>query len=79
MGSDFGGGPTFKTDAKEYARFCRIHGLFMVDGLERWRTALQARGFSEEEIALKMAGAADFVRRMAEPTSDAGRAGQRIS
>jgi len=40
---------------KEYARFCRIHGLFMVDGLERWRTALQARGFSEEEIALKMA------------------------
>ena len=33
MGSSFSGGPAFTTDAKEYARFCRLHGLFMVDGL----------------------------------------------
>jgi hypothetical protein len=79
MGSNFSGGPTFKTDAKEYARFCRIHGLFMVDGLEAWRKALRARGFSEEEIALKTAGAADFVRRMGDPTSDVESAESRTS
>jgi|GEM_PF-6853208 len=79
MGSDLGGGPTFKTDAKEYARFCRIHGLFMVDGLDAWRTALRARGFSQEEIALKIAGAADFVRRMGEPKSDSEGLDSRIS
>ena len=70
MGSDFSGGPAFTTSAKEYARFCRIHGLFMVEGLEPWRKALRARGFSEDEIALKIAGAADFVRRMGDPTTD---------
>ena len=67
MGGSFSDGHSFKTDAKEYARYCRIHGLFMVDGLEPWRKALRARGLSEEEIALKIAGAADFVRRMADP------------
>ncbi|MHB8107932.1 MAG: hypothetical protein ACYDH4_10990, partial [Candidatus Cryosericum sp.] len=66
-------------DAKEYARFCRIHGLFMVDGLEAWRTALRARGFSEEEIALKIAGAADFVRRIGDPTTGLAGAESRTS
>jgi hypothetical protein len=79
MGSDFSGGPTFKTDAKEYARFCRLRGLFLVDGLEPWRTALKARGYTEEELALKIAGAADFVRRMGDPTPDGRSAEPRIS
>src|SRR5208283_3359671 len=50
MGSTSNGGSSSRTDAKEYARFCRIHGLFLVDGLETWRTALTARGLSEVEI-----------------------------
>lgn len=71
--------PERRYRAEEYARFCRIRGLFLVDGLEAWRTALQARGFSEEEIALKTAGAAYFVRRMGDPTADLEGAESRIS
>ena len=70
MGSTFNGGPASQNDAKEYARFCRIRGLFLVDGLELWRTALKARGFPEEEIRTKVSAATDFVRRMEEPSSE---------
>jgi hypothetical protein len=64
------GGPAFRNLAKEYARFCRIHALFLVDGLEPWQAALKAKGFSEAEIGLRMAAAADLVRRLGEPSSD---------
>lgn len=70
MGSTFNGGPAFQKNAKEYARFCRIRGLFLVDGLELWRTALKARGFSEDEISAKVSTATDFVRRMGEASSE---------
>ncbi|MGO9307973.1 MAG: hypothetical protein ACLQDL_02985 [Spirochaetia bacterium] len=57
-------------DAKEYARFCRIHGLFLVDGLEPWRTALRGRGLSEVEIGRKISAAADFIRRLGDPSTE---------
>jgi hypothetical protein len=69
MGSDFGG-PAVRNHAKDYARFCRIRGLFLVDGLEPWRTALRAKGLSEAEIGFKISVAADFVRRLGEPSTD---------
>jgi hypothetical protein len=69
MGVD-SGRPAFRNHAKEYARFCRIRGLFLVDGLEPWRTALKAKGLSEAEIGFKISAAADFVRRLGEPSSD---------
>jgi hypothetical protein len=70
MGSAFKSGRSLPADAKEYSRFCRIHGLFLVDGLERWRTALKSRGLSEEEISAKISAAADFIRRIGEPPSE---------
>jgi len=59
-----------RKDAKEYARFCRIYGLFLVDGIEPWRTALKGRGLSEVEIGRKISAAADFIRRLGEPSSE---------
>ena len=70
MGSTFIGGPASQNDAKEYARFCRIRGLFLLDGLERWRSALKTRGFPEDEIRAKVSAATDFVRRMGGPSSE---------
>jgi len=69
MGNTLNGGPAAQKDAKEYARFCRIQRLFLVDGLELWRTALKARGFSESQIEVKVLAATQFVRNMGEPLS----------
>ena len=54
------------SDPQEYARFCRFNRLFLVDGLEAWRSALAARGLGPREIEEKIAAAAEFVRRMGE-------------
>jgi hypothetical protein len=62
-------GPASQSSAKEYAKFCRFRRLFLVDGLEAWRLALKARGLSEGEINAKVSAAADFVRRLGEPSS----------
>ena len=70
MGNAFNGGTTPNQDAKEHTRFCRIHGLFLVDGIERWRTALKRRGLSEGEIDPKISAAIDFIRRLGEPSSE---------
>ncbi|HET6487198.1 MAG TPA: hypothetical protein VFH83_12300 [Spirochaetia bacterium] len=59
-------GPHYHSAAKEFARFCRINRVFMVDGLEVWRAALRARELPEDEIDQKIAAAAEFVRRMGE-------------
>ena len=63
----FRDGAAFQKDAKEYARFCRFRGLFLVDGLEPWRKALKERGLSEDQVGAKVSAAIDFVRRMGEP------------
>ena len=63
-------GGTTPQDAKEYARFCRIHELFLVDGIEPWRTALKSRGLSEVEISAKVSAATDFIRRIGELPSE---------
>ena len=68
MGDESVLGPAYRKDAKEYARFCRIRRLFMVDGLEPWRDALRKRGLSEAEIAPKISAAVHFVRTMGEPS-----------
>lgn len=70
----FEDGATFQ-DAKEYARFCRFRGLFLVNGLEPWRKALKDRGLSEDQIGAKVSAATDFVRRLGEPSSDLQGAG----
>jgi predicted NAD/FAD-binding protein len=59
-----------RRDAKEYARFCRIHGFFLVDGLERWQTVLKDRGLSEIEITAKVAAATALIKSLAEPWSE---------
>ena len=59
-------GPRNQNVAKEFARFCRINRVFMVEGLEVWRAALRARELPEEEINEKIAAAAEFVRKMGE-------------
>ena len=59
-------GPLNQKITKEFVRFCRINRGFMVDGLEVWRAALQARAVPEDEINEKIAAAAEFVRRMGE-------------
>jgi hypothetical protein len=65
-----GDGPAFHSDWKEYTRFCRFHGLFLVDGLDAWRAALKSRGLSDFEVGAKVSAARDLVRRLAEPSSD---------
>ena len=64
MATELMGVPAFRKDSKEYLMFCRIRGLFLVDGLEHWRTALQAKGHSDKEIASKVQAASHFVRRI---------------
>ncbi len=67
MGVEFDRGPAYRSHAKEYQRFCRMRGLFMVDGLQSWRAVLQRRGLSEAEVEQKVSAAAHFVKSMAEP------------
>jgi hypothetical protein len=69
MSSVFDSDTTLRKNAKEYARFCRIHALFLVDGLEHWRTALKERGFAEIEVGVKVAAATDYIRRIGESSS----------
>ena len=52
----------YRADAKEYARFCRLRRLFLVDGLETWRKALQQRKLPQEDIDAKIDAATRFVR-----------------
>ena len=68
MAGSFVPGPASQKDAKEYARFCRIRRLFLVDGLETWRAALKARGLSGDEIDGKLAAAMHFVLSLGEPS-----------
>ena len=65
----FRDGRAFQSNAKEYTKFCRFRRLFLVDGLDAWRLALKVRGLSEEEVNAKVSEAADFVRRLGEPSS----------
>jgi len=64
-------GPTYLQDAKEYARFCRIRGIFLVDGVGIWRKALEDRGLSEDIVSTKVLAAVHFVRSMGEPSPGA--------
>ena len=68
MGSSFVPGSAYHRDAKEYAQFCRLRGLFFVDGLDVWRVTLKTRGLAEEEIGRKIAAAARFVRNLGDPS-----------
>ncbi|HVO37386.1 MAG TPA: hypothetical protein VMV03_00005, partial [Spirochaetia bacterium] len=61
---------SYHGDAKEYARFCRIHRIFLVDGIGAWRNALKARGLSEAEIRTKVSAAAHFVRLLGDALPD---------
>ncbi len=61
-------GPDYLRDAKEYARFCRIRGLFLVDSIVRWRRELEARGLPEDIVVTKVSAAARFVRGMTDPS-----------
>ena len=70
MDRAFRDGSAIQRDEKEYQRFCRFRGLFLVDGLDSWRSALKARGVPEEEIRAKIEAAADFVKSLGEPSSD---------
>ena len=60
------GVPGSDKDAREYMLFCRFRRLFLVDGLEAWRKALQQRRLSDAELSAKVAAAAQFVRRLGE-------------
>jgi hypothetical protein len=56
--------PSFSSDrsaAKEYARFCRLRGIFLAEGLEAWRLAMEQRKVPPEQIRVKVAEAARFV------------------
>jgi len=70
MGSVSNSVLTSGKDAKEYARFCRIHELFLVDGLEPWRTTLKSRGLSEVEMSVKVSAATDYIRLIGGLTSE---------
>jgi len=62
-------GPTYLRDAKEYARFCRMRGIFLVDGIEVWRRALEDRGLPEDVVSTKVLAATHLVRSLGEPPS----------
>jgi hypothetical protein len=64
MASEHNGGRTIQKDAKEYLMFCRVRGLFLVEGLEHWRVALQAKGHPEDVVAAKVTAASHFVSRI---------------
>ena len=61
-------GPTYLQDAKEYARFCRIRGIFLVDGVGIWRKALEDKGLAEDVVVTKVSAAIHLVRSMGEPS-----------
>ena len=61
---------SYHGDAKEYARFCRIRRIFLVDGIRAWRDALRARGLSEAEIGTKVSAAAHFIRLLGDAPPD---------
>ena len=63
--------PSYQSDAKEYARFCRIHRIFFVDGIGAWTDALKARGLSEAQIGAKVSSAARFIRFMGDSHQNA--------
>ncbi len=67
MGEVVASGHTNRAYAKEYARFCRLTRLFLVDGLEPWRRALIARGVPGPEINRRLAAAAELIRSLAGP------------
>jgi hypothetical protein len=46
---------------KEYARFCRLRGIFLAEGLEAWRRAMEQRKVPREEIQAKVADAARYI------------------
>ena len=64
MASELNGGRIFQKDAKEYLMFCRVRGLFLVEGLEHWRAALQAKELPQDVVAAKMTAASRFVRQI---------------
>ena len=66
MDASFPDGAAARSDAREYAQFCRFRGLFLVDGLESWMIALKTRGLPEDRIGEKLSAARAFVRRMGE-------------
>ena len=63
-------GPVDMRNAKEFAQFCRVREIFMVDGLELWREALKAKGTPEGVISEKVSSAAHFIRTMGDPSSE---------
>jgi hypothetical protein len=60
-------GPDYLRNAKEYARFCRMRGLFLVDSVGLWRRELEARGLPEEVVGTKVSAAVHLVQSMADP------------
>jgi hypothetical protein len=56
--------PSDRLSAKEYARFCRLRGFFLVEGLDAWRKDLQRRRLPAAEVAAKVAAAAVYVREI---------------
>jgi len=61
-------GPDYLRDAKEYARFCRMRGLFLVDSVGLWRRELEGRGLAEDVVGAKISAAVHLVRSMADPS-----------
>jgi len=57
-------GPTYTKDSQEYLEFCNSCGLFLMDGLQLWRDALKAMKAADSAIEVKLASAAELVRRM---------------
>jgi hypothetical protein len=55
-------------DTKEYARFCRMRGLFLADSVGLWRKELEARGLPEDVVLTKISAAVHLVRSMADPS-----------
>ena len=55
---------------KEYARFCRIRGLFMIDSLGLWQDALKVKGVAEGVIRTKVKAARQFISSMQDPLSE---------
>ncbi|HUI69527.1 MAG TPA: hypothetical protein VL354_03330 [Spirochaetia bacterium] len=72
MANSNGRGSAYLRDAKEFAQFCRVRGVFMVDGLEHWRAALKAKGTPDEVVSEKVSAAARFIRNMGDPLSEHG-------
>jgi len=60
-------GSDYLRDAKEYARFCRMRGLFLVDSVGTWRRELEARGLPEDVVVTKISAAVHLVRSMEDP------------